>query len=47
MLSVVPCIAIAIDPSSSVAIDKDFFPGNDESGVMVLESYGIGVVAPI
>lgn len=47
LFHIVPRIAIAVNPSSAVAVDVDSLTGNDESCVMILECDGVGVIAPV
>lgn len=47
VLSIVPCVAVPVDASCTVAVDADPLAAEDEPGGMVLEGNVVRVVAPV
>jgi hypothetical protein len=47
VLGVVLDVAVAVDSPSTVPIDPNVITGNNKTGMVILESYGIGVIAPV
>jgi hypothetical protein len=46
-LRIVPHISVSINSACSIAINGDLVSRNDETSVMVLEGYWVGIVAPV